>query len=108
MVLLSCYAGAVETGKHIGVESTLTEGELSAKRPMDGGWSELQTSAAINPGNSGGPAFNDHGEVIGIATATIDDPKVKGINFLVPINIAKQYLNELNIKPRESRALRVV
>ncbi|KAG6492657.1 hypothetical protein ZIOFF_047622 [Zingiber officinale] len=27
----------------------------------------IQIDAAINPGNSGGPAFNDHGECIGVA-----------------------------------------
>jgi hypothetical protein len=48
----------------------------------------------------GGPAFNDRGEVIGIATF---GPEARGINFLVPISVAKEFLNELNIKPQQSR-----
>ena len=30
-------------------------------------------TAAINPGNSGGPLFNDHGEVVGVNTASLTE-----------------------------------
>lgn len=49
-------------------EPTLTQGIISAKKEMAGGWSILQTDAAIHGGNSGGPLFNSKGEVIGINT----------------------------------------
>lgn len=87
-----------------GVESTLTQGDLSARKTMPGGWSALQTSAEINHGNSGGPAFNDKGEVIGIATF---GPDARGINFLVPMSIARQFLDELNVKPQQSKLSRL-
>jgi serine protease Do len=93
---------AAETGegmKH-GVESTLTQGDLSARKTMPGGWEALQTSAEINHGNSGGPAFNDRGEAIGIATF---GPGEKGINFLVPSSVVFEFLNEINVQPQEGR-----
>jgi Na+-transporting NADH:ubiquinone oxidoreductase, subunit NqrF len=50
--------------------------------------------------------FNNKGEVIGIATfGSIDQnsgQEIQGMNFAVPVSIAKQFLNELNIKPAES------
>lgn len=90
------------------LEPTLTSGLISARKTMQTGWTALQTDAAITHGNSGGPAFNEKGEVIGIATfGSIDYQRggveVQGMNFLVPISIAKQFLNEINITPRESQ-----
>ena len=103
-VIVLGYPGAAEINKQqMGVESTLTQGDLSARKGMPGGWQALQTSAEINHGNSGGPAFNDHGEVIGIATFGPTEEGVRGINFLVPISVAKEFLNELNVKPHQSR-----
>jgi len=98
------YPGAAEINtQQMGVESTLTQGDLSARKGMPGGWQALQTSTEINHGNSGGPAFNDRGEVIGIATFGPSEAGVRGINFLVPISVAKEFLNELNVKPQQSR-----
>lgn len=102
-IIVLGYPGAAEINKsQMGVESTLTQGDLSARKGMPGGWQALQTSAEINHGNSGGPAFNDRGEVIGIATFGPVEEGVRGINFLVPISVAKEFLNELNIKPQQS------
>ncbi len=59
----------------------------------------LQTDTAINPGNSGGPLINSRGEVIGINTAKYDNTgttSVEGIGFAIPINQAKQKLDELS------------
>ncbi len=85
-------------------EPTLTQGDISARRNMPEGWDALQTSAEINHGNSGGPAFNDHGEVIGVATFMPPARlQAKGINFLVPASVATEFLNELNVKPEEGR-----
>ena len=87
-------------------EPTLTQGIISARKEMSGGWSILQTDAAIHGGNSGGPLFNEAGEVIGINTFGMLDSssgaQVAGMNFAVPITIAKQFLNEINVVPAES------
>jgi S1-C subfamily serine protease len=42
----------------------------------------IQTTAPMNPGNSGGPLLNYQGQVVGIATAIIQDSQ--GIGFAVP------------------------
>ncbi|NLC42920.1 MAG: trypsin-like serine protease [Clostridiales bacterium] len=87
-------------------EPTLTQGIISAKKEMAGGWSILQTDAAIHGGNSGGPLFNDAGEVIGINTFGMIDTSsgssVAGMNFAIPISVARQFMNEINITPTES------
>ena len=107
-IIVLGFPGAAEINQsQSGLESTLTQGDLSARKMTPGGWTLLQTSAEINHGNSGGPAFNDRGQVIGIATAAPPDNGVRGINFLVPISIAKQFLNELNVKPQQSRLSRL-
>lgn len=91
-------------------EPTLTQGIISAKKEMAGGWNILQTDAAIHGGNSGGPLFNDAGEVIGINTFGMIDSNsggmVAGMNFAVPISIAMQFLREINVTPTESEFTR--
>ena len=42
----------------------------------------IQTTAPLNPGNSGGPLMNYRGEVIGMATAIVQDSQ--GIGFAIP------------------------
>jgi len=58
----------------------------------------IQTDAAINPGNSGGPLMNIKGEVIGIntaiATGGLSSGNV-GVGFAVPINTAKNIMEQL-------------
>jgi len=45
---------------------SMTQGVVSA---VAGSW--LQTDAAINPGNSGGPVVDEHGQVLGVVSATL-------------------------------------
>lgn len=85
-------------------EHTVTVGVLSAKgreitiMSRDTGTAQvyknlMQTDAAINRGNSGGPLLNIKGEVIGINTAV--HSQAQGIGFAIPINVAKEVLEEL-------------
>ncbi|MBN1424160.1 PDZ domain-containing protein, partial [Candidatus Fermentibacteria bacterium] len=56
----------------------------------------IQTDAAINPGNSGGPLVDSRGRVIGINTFIFSSSGGSlGIGFAIPINRAKQVMNEL-------------
>lgn len=82
----------------LGLEPTVTVGVLSARNRsihmqdfnFDG---FLQTDASINPGNSGGPLLDMNGRVIGINTAIISS--AQGIGFAIPINMAKQVMNDI-------------
>jgi hypothetical protein len=62
----------VAIGNPMGLEDTVSNGLVSARRKAPSGLEVLQVSAPIAPGSSGGPIFNDHGEVIGVATAVVE------------------------------------
>jgi S1-C subfamily serine protease len=47
----------------------------------------FQVSIPIQPGNSGGPVFNEKGELIGIATSSIDADKTKKVFGSSPQNV---------------------
>jgi serine protease Do len=56
----------------------------------------IQTDAAINPGNSGGALVNVLGELIGINTLIYSETGgFMGIGFAIPINMAKQTMEDL-------------
>lgn len=61
----------VAIGNPLGLEDTVSNGLVSARRKVDPTFEILQVSAPIAPGSSGGPLFNDKGEVVGIATAIL-------------------------------------
>jgi hypothetical protein len=62
----------VAIGNPMGLEDTVSNGLVSARRKVDkSGFEVLQVSAPISPGSSGGPIFNEHGEVVGIATRVV-------------------------------------
>ena len=88
---------AIAIGSPFGLEHTVTVGVISAKGRSGLGTGTyedfIQTDASINPGNSGGPLIDIDGEVIGI-NAMIIQPGT-GIGFAIPINMAKQILNDL-------------
>ena len=65
----------------------------------------LQTDAAINRGNSGGPLLNVRGEVIGINSAIYSPTGVSaGYAFAIPIDLARQVMNQLISKGKVERA----
>ena len=81
------------------LEPSATNGHISALKVENIGTPLLQSDVAITHGNSGGPAFNDHGEVIGLATYGATE--VQGFNFLVPINTAMEFVRQTGVTPEE-------
>ena len=56
----------------------------------------IQTDASINPGNSGGALVNLKGRLVGINTAIIAPGGGNiGIGFAIPINMARQIMDQL-------------
>ena len=88
------------------LEVSITRGTVSALKVDYKGVPVIQTDATIHGGNSGGPACNENGDVIGVSTfsARAPDPltggfkDVAGFNFLVPIDTAKEFINEAGVK----------
>jgi len=78
------------------LEASATNGHISAVKTGTIGVPLLQSDVAITHGNSGGPAFNEKGEVIGIATAGAE---TQGFNFLVPINTAMEFVRQTGVTP---------
>lgn len=82
---------------------TVTSGIVSAIKASDlGNYKVIQVDAGIEGGNSGGPVLNTSGHVIGIAT--FGATEAEGYNWALPIELAKEYLNELNIAPKSAQS----
>jgi serine protease Do len=96
---------AIAIGSPFGLDRTVTVGVISATGRSNMGIETyedfIQTDASINPGNSGGPLLNIYGEVIGINTAIV--AAGQGIGFAIPVNMAKEVINQLVTKGSVSR-----
>ncbi len=77
----------------MGIVSATGRGGLGIERFED----FIQTDAAINPGNSGGALINTRGELVGINTAILagDGGGNQGIGFAIPINLARNVMDQL-------------
>lgn len=75
----------VVIGNPIGLEHTLTDGLVSARR-LYSGRKFIQMSAPVSPGNSGGPVFNRYGDVVGVTVAKLWG---ENLNLAVPIDQLK-------------------
>jgi serine protease Do len=65
----------------------------------------IQTDAAINRGNSGGPLLNVRGEVIGVNSAIFSQTGFNvGYAFAIPIDLAKQVMEQLISRGRVERS----
>jgi serine protease Do len=88
-------------GNPFGIGQTVTMGIVSATGRGNLGIEDyedfIQTDAAINPGNSGGALINTRGELIGINTAILSNGAQgnQGIGFAVPINMARQVMEQI-------------
>jgi S1-C subfamily serine protease len=96
-------APVVAIGNPFGLDRTVTTGIVSAlQREIEApnGFvisDVIQTDAAINPGNSGGPLLDSRGRVIGINSqiATAGGGGSVGVGFAVPVNTAREVINQL-------------
>ncbi len=98
--LLEAGEWVTAIGNPFGLNHTVTVGVVSAlHRNIGAGKYDnyIQTDASINPGNSGGPLINADGKVIGINGAILPGGGGGniGIGFAVPINMAKDILEDL-------------
>ena len=87
-------------GNPFGLGQTVTSGIVSALGRRGLGIEDcedfIQTDASINPGNSGGPLVDLQGRVVGINTAILAPGGGNiGIGFAVPINMARQVMDQL-------------
>ncbi len=101
---------ALAIGDPFGVGQTVTMGIVSAMNRGNLGIEDyedfIQTDAPINPGNSGGELVNDRGELIGINTAIISHGSGgnQGIGFAVPVNLARQVMDQILDHGKVTRA----
>jgi len=95
-------------GNPFGLAQTVTMGIVSAVGRANLGISDyedfIQTDAAINPGNSGGALVNARGQLIGTNTAIFSQSGgYAGIGFAVPMNMARQVMDQLVTRGRVIR-----
>jgi S1-C subfamily serine protease len=90
-------------GSPLGLQSSVTEGIVSARRTVtepDGATIPLavQTSAPINPGNSGGALVNLNGRLVGIPTLVLGSSiggQAAGIGFAIPSDTVRDIASQL-------------
>lgn len=85
-------------GNSLGDGTCITAGIVSDKQRQLNGHTVMMTDCAINGGNSGGPIFNAKGEVIGVICSKRlkeDGSATEGMNYAIPINIAKEFLDHV-------------
>ena len=85
------------------LEASVTVGRVSGFKIDITDRRVIQTDAAITWGNSGGPAFNFHGEVIGVATfislTQEGDQAIQGFNFLIPVETVHEFARQISLVP---------
>ena len=80
------------------LEATINPGNITAIKRNVTNAPVFQTNVAIYRGNSGGPAVNREGRAIGVSTWGHTD--AEQIKFLVPIDVARQFLAEASVTPK--------
>lgn len=85
------------------LEPSLTSGHVSGIRDItEANWRAIQTDASISPGNSGGPALNSFGQVVGLATFTVQGERTQNLNFAVAVDLVQEFLRDLHVTPSQS------
>lgn len=82
-------------GSPLGLEGTLTEGIISARRRLPGEKREvLQISAAISQGSSGSPVLDPQGRVVGVASFLLAEGQ--SLHFATPAEKLQALLGRAN------------
>jgi regulator of sirC expression with transglutaminase-like and TPR domain len=89
-------ASVVAIGNPLGLEHSVVQGVLSARREFDG-IEMLQLAIPIEPGNSGGPLLDLQGRVHGILT--LKSAMSPNLGFAMPVNLLKVLLERPNPIP---------
>jgi len=76
-------------GSPRGFEATFSQGIVSSLRGSSP-HRVIQLTTPISPGSSGGPVLNEHGQVIGLATGTVEDGQ--NLNFAIPVTVLRDLL----------------
>ena len=102
----------VAIGNPFGFSHTVTSGIVSGLErnnvdPDSTSYEDfIQTDASINPGNSGGALVNLRGELVGINSAIISRGGGNiGIGFAIPVNMARNVMEQLIKNGRVRRGL---
>ncbi len=90
----------ITLGNSGGLQWSVSQGVLSGQARdvyEDTGYAIkcLQVDAIINPGSSGGPLINAYGQVVGVNSAKIVLTGYEGLGFSIPINEAKEVIDDL-------------
>ena len=97
----------VAIGAPFGLDHSATQGIVSAlsRSLPDGTYVPfIQTDVAVNPGNSGGPLFDLNGQVVGVNSQIYSrSGGYMGISFAIPINVAKNVIEQLKANGQVSR-----
>lgn len=92
---------------------TVTSGNVSALRGVDGSSNRVMITAPVQPGNSGGPLLNKKGAVIGVVVSRVDDIAIlqetgtlpQNMNFAVPSGPLLTFLRQKRIPPMQGNGV---
>lgn len=84
-------APAVAIGAPEGIQSTISDGIVSATRRV-GGVDCIQITTPTSHGSSGGPVFDAKGRVLGIVRGRFDQDAAQNLNFISPLDVVTTML----------------
>ncbi len=83
----------IAVGNPGGLDFSVTQGIVSAKRKDNNNNDLIQIDVPINPGNSGGPLINSKGQVIGVNTKKLAG--FEGVGFALASNYVDNFVNDI-------------
>ncbi len=105
-LLQEIYVAGFPFGEELSTSIKMTDGIISSLSGVGNNYSNIQISAALQPGNSGGPIFDNKGNVVGVAVATLDKMKMfeifetlpENTNFGIKSSVVKNFLQSNGIE----------